>query len=213
MWPWRSVPFLLFLHSIHGSWGEEKKKNNGDGAGVHISVRNGCPAQGDGRCHAGTGGCPATEVDGPWERNAELSDEPASSDAWTDQQRKPPETPRTGGQDTLEGSFRSLNGCLRILGNTWFPAQLTRAYTNNFIFHSFSQQCCSFHISEFLNSSHYTAPHYNCFFIHIFIWNCSAGEMYWWWQCEHEPLTNKTDLLQLSVGNWSLCVSESEIAV
>lgn len=135
---------LCFSRSIHGSWGEEKKKNNGDGAGLHVGFGDGCPAQGDGRCHAGTGGRSAPEADGPREGNAEQSDRPASSDAWADQRRKPPETPWTAGQDTLEGSFGSLKGsaCVPWL-REHFPAQLTRAYTSNFILKSFAQQCCS----------------------------------------------------------------------
>lgn len=38
---------------------------------------------------------------GPWEGNAEQSNESAGSHAWTDQPRKPRETPWTHGQDTL----------------------------------------------------------------------------------------------------------------
>lgn len=144
--PWCFVPFLLFC-SVHGSRGEEKTKNHGDGAGLNIGVCNSCPAQGDGRCHAGAGGRPATEVDGPRERNANQSDKPVGNNAWTDQQRKPPETSWPGGQDTLEVPFRSLNGASCVTKKVYFrehfPAKLTRAYTNILIFKPFFRQCCS----------------------------------------------------------------------
>lgn len=150
MWPWCLAPFLLFccFFVCFEAYTVTEEKNNGDGTGLHVGVCDGCPAQGDGRCHAGTGGCSATEVDGPRQRNVEQSDQPASSDAWTDHQREPPETPWTGGQDTSEGSFSSLNGSACVpknayLGNTWFSAQLTHAYTDNIILKPFSQQCCS----------------------------------------------------------------------
>lgn len=97
---WRAVPPLLFP-SLHGSRGEEEAENDSDGAGLYTSVGNGGPAQRNGRCHAGAGGRAAAEIDGPREGNAEQSNEPAGSHAWTDQPRKPREKPWTRGQDTL----------------------------------------------------------------------------------------------------------------
>lgn len=68
------------LSSVHSSR-EEETENDGDGAGLHISVGDGRPAQRDGRCHAGAGGRTATEVDGPREGNAEQSNESAGGHA------------------------------------------------------------------------------------------------------------------------------------
>lgn len=95
--------YRLLFSSVHGPIEEEE--NDGDGASLYAGVGDGRPAQGDGCVHAGAGGRPAAEADGPREGNAEQSNESAGRHARADQPRKPRETAWTRGQDTLSVPF------------------------------------------------------------------------------------------------------------
>ncbi|XP_035800878.2 uncharacterized protein LOC111564014 isoform X1 [Amphiprion ocellaris] len=101
----------VWVSSVHGS--NKEKENHRDGASFYSGVGDHRPAQRNGRRHAGAGGCPAAEVNGPREGNAEQSNESAHRYARTDQSRKPRETPGTGGQTIVQvpftvGTFRPL---------------------------------------------------------------------------------------------------------
>lgn len=92
---------LFSLPSERRPSGQETEED-GDRPGVPAGEGDGEPAPRDGRRHAGAGGRPAAEADGPRAGDAEQSVEPAGGHERTDQPREPRETPGAGGQDTVE---------------------------------------------------------------------------------------------------------------
>lgn len=112
--------------------GGQETEEDGDRPGVPAGEGDGQPAPRDGRRHAGAGGRPAAEADGPRAGDAEQSVEPAGGHERADQPREPRETPGAGGQDTVEvpvdlRTVGALTETRSRAGNTCLPPPPARS--------------------------------------------------------------------------------------